>query len=148
MKTPADFYLYQGEGQPVVLGVLRACRKIGAIEHAGRTVILVTLEPAIPPGTLPPGVKTDVIGLSQYGAKPLDRLAPGDIGSAELWEVYDFGEGKLGVGVAPSIGRANIYRIRPALDSKGEVIKAPAAAKQVMNSILNALGAEEKKTKT
>jgi len=147
MNKPADFYLYQGEGNQPVLAVLRACRKIGAVEHAGQTVLLVTIEPPIPAGYFPAGVSTTVIGVSEHGANPLDRLAPGDIGSAEVWEVYEFGQGKLGVGMAPSIGRGNVYRIRPALDSKGNVIAAPAAAKAVMGSILRALGANDNPTK-
>ena len=140
MNKPADFYLYQGEGNQAVLGTLRACRKIGAVEHGGQTVLLVNIEPPISLGALPGGVSTTVIGLSRHGAKALDRLAPGDIGSALVWEVYDLGGGKLGVGLEPTIGRGTIYRIKPALDSKGAVMPPPAAAKLVMGSILRALG--------
>ena len=94
-------------------------------EQGGQRVMLVAVEPAIMSGTFPPGVRPDVIGLSHHGAKPLEHLKPGDIGSALLWEVYDFGGGKLGVAVAPTIGRATIYRTKPALDSKGAVWRHP-----------------------
>jgi hypothetical protein len=139
MNQPADFYLYQGEGNQVVLRTLRACRKVGAVQHGGKTVILVNVEPAIPAGTFPPGVRADVIGMSQHGARPFDRLAPGDIGSALLWEVYDFGGGKSGVALEPTLGRGTIYRAKPALDSKGNIMEAPAAARAVVSSIIRAL---------
>ena len=139
MNTLPDFYLYQGEGNAAVLYTLRACRRMATVEQGGRTVMLVAIEPAIALGTLPPGVSTTVVGLSQHGAKALEQLKPGDIGSAEMWEVYEFGGGKLGVGLSPTIARVNVYKTKPALDSKGAVIKPPDAAKMVMNSILRAL---------
>ena len=139
MNTPPDFYLYQGEGNQAVLGTLRACRRIATADQSGQTVVLVAIEPAIAAGTLPGGVSTSVVGLSQHGTKALEHLKPGDIGSAEVWEVYELGGGKLGVGLSPTIARANVYKTRPAIDSKGAVIKPPAAAKAVMASILRAL---------
>jgi len=88
-------------------------------------------------------VSATVIGRSPHGAQALDRLGPGENGSALVWEVYDFGEGKLGLGAAPGIGRGTIYKVRPAIDSKGAVMPAPAAAKAMMGSILRALEAGE-----
>src|SRR5262245_25530002 len=146
MTTPPDFYLYHGEGNQAVLRVLRACRRIGTIEHQGHRVFLVSIEPPIPLGYLPDRVKTDVIAMSQHGPKPLDRLAPGDTGSALVWEVYDLGGGKLGVGIEPSIGRATIYKTKPALDSRGIIIDAPAA-RAVVSSIIRALESDDRSTK-
>jgi hypothetical protein len=140
MTTPPDFYLYQGEGNQAVIGTLRACRKIATANQNGQAVMLVAIEPAIAAGTLPGGVSTTVVGLSRHGGNALENLRPGDVGSAGVWEVYELGGGKLGVGLSPTIARANVYKTRPAIDSKGAVIKPPAAAKAVMASILRALG--------
>ena len=139
MNKPPDFYIYQGEGNRAVLETLRACRRISTVEQGGRTVVLVAIEPAIAAGTLPGGVSTSVVGLSQHGPKPLEQLNSGDIGSAEMWEVYELGAGKLGVGLSPTIARVNVYKTKPAIDSKGAVMKPPAAARQVMSAILRAL---------
>ncbi len=139
MNKPPDFYLYQGEGNQAVLGTLRACRKIGTAQQSGQTVMLVANEPPIAAGTLPGGVSTSAVGLSQHGAKALEQLNPGDIGSAEMWEVYEFGGGKLGVGLSPTIARVNVYKTKPAIDSKGAVMKPPAAARMVMNAIFRAI---------
>jgi len=155
MNQPADFYLYQGLGNDAVVRTLRACRKIGAVEHGGKTVVLVTVEPSIPAGIFAPGVRSDVIGMSHdaakpFGkpsAKPFDRLAPGETASALLWEVYDFGGGKYGVALEPTLGRANIHRSKPALDSQGNIMAAPAAARSMVNAIIRALESETNPTK-
>ena len=70
----------------------------------------MNLEPPIPIGILAPGVRSDVLGMSPYGPKPFDRLAPGEKGTAVLWEVYDFGGGKYGVAMEPTLGRGTIHR--------------------------------------
>ncbi len=140
MNRPADFYLYQGDGNHVVVATLRACRKIVSVEHNGRTIVLVNLEPPIPIGILAPGVRSDVLGMSHYGPKPFDRLAPGEKGTAVLWEVYDFGSGKYGVAMEPTLGRGTIYRSKPAIDSQGNIMEAPPAAKAFVNSIIRKLG--------
>ena len=139
MNKPADFYLYQGDGNFAVVSTLRACRKIGVVEHNGRTVVLVTVEPPIPNGIVVPGVRTDVLGMSHYGPKPFDRLASGETGTAVLWEVYDFGGGKYGVAMEPTLGRGTIYRSKPAIDSQGNIMEAPPAAKAFVNSIIKKL---------
>ena len=139
MYKPADFYLYQGDGHQEVVRKLRACRKIGTVEHGGRTVILVNIEPPVAPGTFAPGVRSDVLGMSTYGPQPFDRLASGEIGTAILWEVYDFGGGKYGVALEPTLGRGTIYRTRPAIDSQGNIMEAPAAAKAFVSSIIQKL---------
>ena len=139
MNRPADFYLYQGDGNYTVVSTLRACRKIGTVEHHGRTIVLVNVEPPVPNGILVPGVRTDVLGMTPYGPKPFDRLAPGEIGQAVLWEVYDFGGGKYGVAMEPTLGRGRIYRSKPAIDSQGNIMEAPPAAKAFVNSIIKKL---------
>jgi hypothetical protein len=139
MNKPADFYLYQGDGNFAVVGTLRACRTIGTVQHNGRTITLVNVEPPIPGGVLVPGVRTDVLGLSAYGPKPFDRLAPGEIAQAVLWEVYDLGGGKYGVAMEPALGRGRIYRSKPAIDSQGKIMEAPQAAKAFVNSIIKKL---------
>lgn len=139
MNKPADFYLYQGDGHQTVLQTLRACRKIGAVEHNGRTVTLANVDPPIPQGIFAPGVRADVLGLSQHGAKPFDRLSSGETATALLWEVYDFGGGKLGVALDPTLGRGTIYKSKPMLDSRGNIIEAPAAARAFVASITRAL---------
>jgi hypothetical protein len=139
MNRPADFYLYQGDGNFTVVSTLRACRKIGTVEHHGRTIVLVNVEPPVPGGILVPGVRADVLGMSPYGPKPFDRLAPGEIGQAVLWEVYDFGGGKYGVAMEPTLGRGRIYRSKPAIDSQGNIMEAPPAAKAFVNSIIRKL---------
>jgi hypothetical protein len=140
MTTPPDFYLFEIEGNRDILRALRSCRKIGAVQHAGSTVLLVTVDPPIAaPGILPAGVSTTVIGLSQHGGKPLASLFAGDTASALLWEVYDLSGGKFAVSAAPDIGLGKIYKSRPAIDSKGRVMPPPAAARQVLGSIIRAL---------
>ena len=91
MNKPADFYLFQGDGNFVVVSTLRACRKIGTVEHNGRTITLVNVDPPIQAGILVPGVRNDVLGMSSYGPKHFDRLTSGETAQAVLWEVYDFG---------------------------------------------------------
>jgi len=139
MNRPADFYLYQGDGNYRVVSTLRACRKIASVEHSGKTIVLVNVDPPIPIGILAPGVRPDVLGMSPYGAKPFDRLSPGEQGTAVLWEVYDFGGGKYGVAMEPTLGRATIYRSKPAIDSQGNIMEAPPAAKAFVNSIIKKL---------
>jgi hypothetical protein len=139
MNRPADFYLYQGDGNFTVVSTLRACRTIGTVEHHGRTIVLVNIEPPVPGGILVPGVRTDVLGMSHYGAKAFDRLSPGEAGSAVLWEVYDLGGGKHGVAMEPTLGRARIYRSKPAIDSQGNIMEAPPAAKAFVNAIIKKL---------
>ena len=139
MNKPADFYLYRGDGNFVVVGTLRACRKIGTVEHNGRPIVLVSVEPPIPDGILVPGVRTDVLGMTSYGPKSFDRLPPGEIAQAVLWEVYDFGGGKYGVAMEPTLGRGRIYRSKPAIDSQGNIMEAPPAAKAFVNSIIKKL---------
>jgi hypothetical protein len=140
MNTSPDFYLYEIDTNQDVLRVLRACRKFAVVEHGGHKVMLVTVDPPIAAaGILPAGVSTTVIGLSQEGQKPFDRLSPGDVGSALLWEVYDLSGGRLAVAAAPGLGRGTIYKSRPAIDSKGRVMPPPAAARQVLGSIIRAL---------
>jgi hypothetical protein len=139
MNKPADFYLYQGDGNYTVVATLRACRKIGTVEHNGRTIVLVNVEPPIPKGILVPGVRTDVLGMSSYGMKPFDRLSPGETGTAVLWEVYDLGGGQYGVAMEPTLGRGTIYRSKPAIDSQGNIMEAPPAAKAFVNAIIKKL---------
>jgi len=146
MNKPADFYLYQGDGNFVVVRTLRACRKIGSVEHNGRTIVLVNVEPPVANGILVPGVRTDVLGMSPYGLKPFDRLAPGERGTAVLWEVYDLGGGKYGVAMEPTLGRATIYRSKPAIDSQGNIMGAPPAAKAFVNAIIKKLDDTDPKT--
>jgi len=148
MTKPPDFYIYRGEGNQAVLGTLRACRKLATAEQSARTVMLVTIDPPIAAGTLPAGVSTNVVGLSEHGPKPLEQLKPGDTGSAEMWEVYEFGQGKLGVGLSPAIARVNVYKARPALDSKGNIMAVPAAARAAIASIIRALESDPGKGKT
>jgi hypothetical protein len=147
MNKPAEFYLYQGEGKQIVPASLRACRRIGAVEHNGRTVVLVNIDPPIPPGTVPPGVRSDVIGLSQQGPKPFDGLSPGETANVLLWEVYDFGGGQLGVALESRLGFSTICKTRPMIDSRGRIMDAPAAARAFVNSVIRALeeGGEPKK---
>ena len=139
MNKPADFYLYQGDGNFAVVRTLRACRRIGTVEHTGRTVTLVNVDPPIPNGTLAQGIRTDVLGMSPYGPKPFDRLAPGEIAQAVLWEVYDFGGGQYGVAMEPTLGRGRIHRSKPAIDSQGNIMEAPPAAKAFVNAIIKKL---------
>jgi hypothetical protein len=140
MNTPPDFYLYEIEDDRDLIRTLRACRKFAVVEHGGQQVTLATVDPPIAAsGILPAGVSTAVIGLSPHGKKPFDRLAPGEIGSALIWEVYDLSGGKLAVAAAPGLGRGTIYKSRPAIDSKGRVMPPPAAARQVLGSIIRAL---------
>src|SRR5262249_28993893 len=139
MNKPADFYLYQGDGNYVVVSTLRACRKIGTVEHNGKTVTLVNVDPPVPNGILVPGVRADVLGMSAYGPKQFDRLAAGDTATAMLWEVYDLGGGKLGVAMEPTLGRGKIYRSKPAIDSQGNIMQAPPAASAFVNSIIRKL---------
>jgi hypothetical protein len=139
MNKPADFYLYQGDGNFMVVRSLRACRTIGTVQHNGRTITLVNVAPPIPNGILVPGVRTDVLGMTPYGPKSFDRLAPGEIAQAVLWEVYDFGGGQYGVAMEPTLGRGRIYRSKPAIDSQGNIMEAPPAAKAFVNSIIKKL---------
>jgi hypothetical protein len=139
MNRPPDFYLYQGDGTYAVVSTLRACRKVGVVEHSGRTVVLVTVDPPVANGILVPGVRTDVLGMSHYGPKPFDRLPSGETGTAVLWEVYDLGGGKYGVAMEPTLGRGTIYRSKPAIDSQGNIMEAPPAAKAFVNSIIKKL---------
>ena len=140
MNRPADFYLYQGDGNYVVVSSLRACRKIAAVDHNGRTIVLVNVDPPIPNGTLAPGMRIDVLGMSTYGPKAFDRLSPGETATAVLWEVLDFGGGKYGVALEPTLGRGTIYRSKPAIDSQGNIMESPPAAKAFVNSIIKKLG--------
>ena len=139
MTKPADFYLYQGENNRIAPGSLRACRMIDAVAHDGQTVILVTIDPPLPAGTVVPGVRTEVLGLSQVGSKPFDRLSPGETGSALLWEVYDLGAGKHGVALQSALGRCTVSRSKPAVDSRGAIMPPPAAARAFVASITRAL---------
>jgi hypothetical protein len=147
MSTPADFYIYQGEGKQIAVSTLRACRKIDAVQHNGKTVVLVSIDPPIQAGTVAPGVRPDVLGLSQQGPKPFDRLAPGETASVLLWEVYDFGQGKLGVALESRLGFSTICRSKPMLDSRGFIMAPPAAARAIVASITRALeeGGDPKK---
>jgi hypothetical protein len=147
MNKAADFYLFQGDGNFAVVSTLRACRKISTVEHSGRTITLVNVDPPVQAGILVPGVRNDVLGMSSYGPKHFDRLSSGEIAQAMLWEVYDFGGGKYGVAMEPTLGRARIYRSKPAIDSQGNIMEAPPAAKAFVNSIIKKLtdpGSREK----
>ena len=139
MNKPADFYLYQGENNFIAPGTLRACRTISAVAHNGQTVVLVNLDPPLPAGTVVAGVRDDVIGLSQIGSKPFDRLAPGETAAALLWEVYDLGAGKYGIALQSTLGHSTISKTRPAVDSRGAIMQPPAAARAFVASITRAL---------
>ena len=139
MNKPADFYLYQGENDRIVPDSLRACRTIRAVAHNGQTVTLVTIDPPVPEGTVAPGVHAGVLGLSQIGPKPFDRLAPGETATALLWEVYDLGAGKYGIALQATLGRSTIAKTRPAIDSRGNIMQPPAAARAFVASITRAL---------
>ena len=144
MNKPADFYLYQGENNLIAPGSLRACRRIDAVAHNGGTVILVTVDPPLAKGTVAPGVRDDVLGLSQVGLKPFDRLPPGETATALLWEVYDLGAGKYGVALQSTLGRSTIAKSRPQVDSRGAIMQPPAAARAFIASITRALSEDGK----
>jgi len=148
MNKPADFYLYQGEQNHIAPGSLRACRKISAVAHNGQTVTLVAVDPPLAPGTLAPGVRPDVLGLSQVGLKPFDRLSPGETATALLWEVYDLGAGKYGVALQSTLGRSTIAKSRPQVDSRGAIMQPPEAARAFVASITRALSEGGDKPKT
>jgi hypothetical protein len=118
-----DFYLYEGDGNRALLGVVRACRIIDTVTHRGRTIFLVTLDPPVPKGAFPPSLRTDVVGLSNDGGAPLEQLASGDVGGALIWELFD-ATSAFSVGYAPNLGHGVIYKDRPNLDSKGYVIRS------------------------
>ena len=139
MSKPADFYLYQGENNLIAPGSLRACRKMDTVAHNGQTITLVAIDPPLPAGSFAPGVRADVVGLSQIGAKPLDRLSPGETAAALVWEVYDFGAGKHGVALQSTLGRCTVSKSKPAVDSRGAIMQPPAAARAFVASITRAL---------
>jgi hypothetical protein len=139
MNKAADFYLYQGENNRIAPGSLRACRIISAVAHNGGTVTLVAVDPPLAKGTVVPGVRDDVLGLSQVGFKPFDRLSPGETATALLWEVYDLGAGKYGIALQSTLGRSTIAKSRPQVDSSGAIMQPPAAARAFVASITRAL---------
>jgi hypothetical protein len=145
MTPPADFYLYQGEQNRVVPGSLRACRRIGAVPHNGQTVTLVAIDPPLPKGTVAPGVRDNVLGLSQVGLKSFDRLSPGETATALAWEVYDLGADKYGVALQSTLGRCTIAKAKPAVDSRGAIMQPSAAARAFVASITRALSDESDK---
>ena len=144
MNKPADFYLYQGENNRISPGSLRACRIISAVAHSGQTVTLVAVDPPLAKGTVVPGVRDDVLGLSQVGLKPFDRLSPGETATALLWEVYDLGAGKYGVSLQSTLGRCTIAKSMPQVDSRGAIMQPPAAARAFVASITRALSEDGK----
>src|SRR6185503_21294141 len=129
-----DFYMYGGDGNQHVLGVLRRCTRLKYVDCGGERVLLVRIEPPIEPSALTKGARLDVVGLSNRSStSPLDRLDHLQVVGAIVWAVYELAGDDCKA--SPEIGIVGLFRDEPLIKPDGGAVVTDPSPESIARNV-------------